>query len=317
MHPAYSVILFTTASGAGYGLLGWLGLAIAAGSLPADRIFGLFSLALAVALVTIGLLSSIFHLGRPKRAWRAFSQWRSSWLSREGIAALATFAPISCLAFGWIVLARLDGVYGLSALAATAMSVITVLCTGMIYNSLKPIRQWRSVWTTPIYIMLAGYTGGVLLTLLTLAFDNFRPVFAEFTLMTLALSASAKYLYWRDDSQKRLSPTLVTATGLTRFRELHLFDAPHTESNFVMNEMGYVIARKHADKLRGFVWLVLFALPAVSLCLVLTSTPGHSALAILSASIAALGATAGVAVERWLFFAEATHDSMIYYGGTA
>jgi DMSO reductase anchor subunit len=48
---------------------------------------------LAALLVTLGLLSSTFHLGHPERAWRAFSQWRSSWLSREGVAAVATYLP--------------------------------------------------------------------------------------------------------------------------------------------------------------------------------------------------------------------------------
>ena len=38
--------------------------------------------------LTVGLVSSTLHLSHPERAWRAFSQWRSSWLSREGVAAV-------------------------------------------------------------------------------------------------------------------------------------------------------------------------------------------------------------------------------------
>jgi DMSO reductase anchor subunit len=34
-------------------------------------------MALAVGLVSVGLLSSTLHLGHPERAWRALSQWRS------------------------------------------------------------------------------------------------------------------------------------------------------------------------------------------------------------------------------------------------
>ena len=34
-----------------------------------------------------GLVSSVFHLGRPERAWRALAGWRHSWLSREVGAA--------------------------------------------------------------------------------------------------------------------------------------------------------------------------------------------------------------------------------------
>ena len=85
MHPAYSIIFFTTLSGAGYGLLFLLSL----GFLPADRLLGIASLGLSAVLIVVGLMSSTFHLGHPERAMKAFKQWRSSWLSREGICAVA------------------------------------------------------------------------------------------------------------------------------------------------------------------------------------------------------------------------------------
>ena len=94
MHPAYSVILFTTASGAGYGLLALLGLVGFNHGPASSLIFGLTAMVIALGLITIGLLSSTFHLGHPERAWRAFSQWRSSWLSREGVAAVLTYLPL-------------------------------------------------------------------------------------------------------------------------------------------------------------------------------------------------------------------------------
>jgi len=78
MHPAYSVIIFTTASGAGYGLLIGLAAALLFDLVPRDPVFGFFALGAAVALITIGLLTSTFHLGRPGRAWRALSQVRTS-----------------------------------------------------------------------------------------------------------------------------------------------------------------------------------------------------------------------------------------------
>ena len=90
MHPAYSVILFTTASGAGYGLLIWLSAAALFGLIDPDPVLGFVGLGLAVVLIVSGLLSSTFHLGRPERAWRAFSQWKTSWLSREGVLAVTS-----------------------------------------------------------------------------------------------------------------------------------------------------------------------------------------------------------------------------------
>ena len=93
MNPAYSVILFTTASGAGYGLMVWLALAVLFGSVAPAGPLAAVGLVLALGLVTVGLLSSTLHLGRPERAWRAVTQWSTSWLSREGVLALATYVP--------------------------------------------------------------------------------------------------------------------------------------------------------------------------------------------------------------------------------
>jgi DMSO reductase anchor subunit len=91
VHPAPSIVAFTTASGAGYGLLFLLGVTAPAGLIPPTRALGLAGLGLALGLITLGLCASLLHLGHPERAWRAVSQWRSSWLSREGAVALLTY----------------------------------------------------------------------------------------------------------------------------------------------------------------------------------------------------------------------------------
>src|SRR5579862_5903884 len=103
MHPALSIIFFTTASGAGFALLLLIGIGVPLQLLPENAGFGLAVLATAFTLAAGGLVSSVFHLGRPERAWRAFSQWRSSWLSREGVMAVLTFLPALLFAFGWTI----------------------------------------------------------------------------------------------------------------------------------------------------------------------------------------------------------------------
>ena len=143
MHPAYSVILFTTASGAGYGLLALLGL-VGINHGPASSLaFALTALLIALGLITVGLLSSTLHLGHPERAWRALSQWRSSWLSREGIAALVTYVP--ALAFGlvWSGLVDWPRAIGGLGLITAVLCALTVYCTGKIYDTLPTIRAAR------------------------------------------------------------------------------------------------------------------------------------------------------------------------------
>ena len=169
MHPAPSIVIFTTLSGAGYGLLFLLGLGSAGGLLPDSPWFGGVSVGLALLLVTAGLVSSTFHLGHPERAWRALSQWRSSWLSREAVAAVLTYIPAVALAAlsvvgeggAWTVLA---------GLAAAAGAVATVYCTSMIYGSLKPVAQWHQPWVPPAYLGFAAMTGALWLMLLLALF---------------------------------------------------------------------------------------------------------------------------------------------------
>src|SRR5882672_6612264 len=135
MHPAYSVILFTTASGAGLGLLAWLALFGMLDAVPAERWLGLAGLGLAFLLVAGGLAASTTHLGRPERAWRAFSQWRTSWLSREGVMAVVTVLPAAVLGVGWVLLESVDGLFAVAAALAAVCAVVTLYSTGMIYAS--------------------------------------------------------------------------------------------------------------------------------------------------------------------------------------
>src|SRR5437016_14637005 len=136
MHPALSIVFFTTASGAGFALLLLLGLAVPLGLLPESSGFGFVALATAFALSTTGLVSSAFHLGRPERAWRAFSQWRSSWLSREGVMSVVTFVPAAIFGIGWVFFGVRSGLVGICGILAAALAAVTIYCTGMIYASL-------------------------------------------------------------------------------------------------------------------------------------------------------------------------------------
>ena len=168
MHPAYSVILFTTTSGAGYGLLALLGFT-AATEAALSPVAALISLALALGLITFGLLASTFHLGRPERAWRALSQWRSSWLSREGVLAVATYVPALGLGFLWLTGQETVWLLALVGVLAGVLAVLTVVATGMIYASLKTIRQWNHPLVVPAYLCFALAGGGTLFLMLASA----------------------------------------------------------------------------------------------------------------------------------------------------
>jgi len=310
MHPAFSVIFFTTATGAGYGLLVMLGMLAAIGRLPADRMFCIVSLGTALALITAGLLSSTLHLGRPERAWRAFSQWRSSWLSREGIASIVTYVPAGIVGLAWMFGGQSGPVVAVAGLVMAACAIVTLVTTGMIYASLKPIAQWHSVYTVPAYIIYGLMSGAVTLHGLLHASNN-----ATLLVVWVAIAATAcgwiwKLATWRHNDALGDSVSAASAIGLGK-GSVRSIEWPHSEENYVMKEMGYRIARKHAVKLRLFVQLFAFAIPLALLALSLMLAPTMATMAALAAVVAQ---GLGLLVERWLFFAEAKHVVSLYYG---
>ncbi|MBP8081439.1 MAG: dimethyl sulfoxide reductase anchor subunit [Arenimonas sp.] len=306
MHPAFSVIFFTTFSGAGYGLWIWLGLLAAGDALP-GRTPSLIALMLGFVCVTAGLLSSTLHLGQPQRAWRAFSQWRSSWLSREGVASLSCFVPMLWL--GASIWFDYDG--RVAGLLLAVLSLVTVVCTAMIYASLKPIPAWRHPLVVPVYLLFAAFTGGLLLaTILSLSGASAGNMAGFGALLGAVALWRLKRHAWRAIDRGDLPVSRASALGLPEDRTATVFERPHTEANYLNREMGFVVARKHSRKLRSIA-LILFALiPAMCALPVwfivhLDATPW-----LLVASLSAL---AGTLVERWLFFAEAKHLVTLYY----
>jgi DMSO reductase anchor subunit len=311
MHPALSVILFTTASGAGYGLLFLLGLLTGTTLLPESRWFAATAFALSLGTISFGLLASTFHLGHPERAWRALSQWRSSWLSREGVASLVVYPPAGILAILWIFQARpLPWLGWLTALLAA----ISVYCTSMIYASLKPIPRWNHPLVPAVYLLLGLMTGALLLQALLAIFSETSRPLSWFTALTLAVGLAVKLGYWRAIDRVPNRSSAESATGLGAFGRVRLLEAPHSGENYLMKEMGYVIARKHAGKLRRLSVALGFLLPLLLTVLAMHLPP---LLAGIATVLAAAGGLCGVLLERWLFFAEAKHSVTLYYGAAA
>lgn len=314
MHPALSIVFFTTASGSGFALLLLLGIGVPLGLLPPSPGFGFAAVAIAVLLAAGGLASSVFHLGRPERAWRAFSQWRSSWLSREGVFSILTFLPTAVFGIGWVFFGATAGVIGLCGILAAALAAATIYCTGMIYASLKPIHQWHNGWVVPNYFAL-GLMGGLLVLDFLVRLWVPRP--SGVTLLTLIVVLFAwwaKERYWRSIDTTSAPSTVASATLLGSRGKVRMLEPPHTEENYLLKEMGFRIARKHQARLRRIARLAAFALPAL---LTLLALSFGGVVGIAGSGLAVASAALGLVAERWLFFAEARHTVTLYYGAEA
>ena len=288
MHPAPSVILFTTFSGLGFGLLFWLG--INPNPPTGWATFAFFAIAYLGAVG--GLLASTFHLGHPERAIKAFSQWKTSWLSREGICAVATLLIMGLYGAGLVFFGAHWSLLGwLGAVGALA----TVFTTSMIYAQLKTVPRWNH-WTTPALFLGLSLAGGALLS-----------GKVTVTLGLLVLTGALQAFAWFHGDGRFLASgtTMKTATGLGHIGEVRAFEPPHTGTNYLMREFIHVVGRKHAMQLRIIALVLGFALPV----LLLAASFSHwlALLAVVSHVI-------GILTLRWLFFAQAEHVVGLYYG---
>ncbi len=288
MNPAPSVLLFTVLSGLGFGFLAALGVGLVQ---PAGwAAFALWGLG--YGLTVGGLLASTTHLGRPDRAWRAFSQWRSSWLSREGIAAVATLvilAPVALSDWLGLGLSRLPGVVG------AVLALATIGTTSMIYAQLKTVPRWNH-WTTPAQFFAFALAGGAMLA---------GQGGAAIVLLALLVAALAAHWHFGDRRFAEVGATMGSATGLGDLGAVSVFDPGHTAGNYLMREMIFVVGRKHVTKLRVLALILACLIPALVLML-----PAHPMTTAATVVIHLIGAFAA----RWLFFAQAEHVVGLYYG---
>lgn len=288
MHPAPSLILFTTLSGAGFGLLVFLGLGLP----PVTGLTAFAFFALAYLLAVGGLVASVFHLGHPERALKAFREWRSSWLSREAWAAVATLVTMAL--YGAALVFFDTRIVPLGWIGA-ALSTGTVFATSMIYTSIRAIPRWHH-WSTPALFLAYAIASGALLS------GQVGAALVLFLVLGLL-----QLWAWRDGDRRlaRSGTTLGTATGLDGRGTVRAFEPPHTGENYLTREMAFVVARKHAERLRAIALLFVAILPAMLLLLPFSH---------LNAGLAVLSFLAGTAVARWLFYAEAEHVVRLYYG---
>ena len=228
--------------------------------------------------------------------------------------AVATYVPAGVTALGWVFLETIDGLFGAAAVLTVLGALVTLYTTGMIYASLRTIRQWYQPLTAPIYIALGLASGAVLFNLLLRLLDIGDTWVDWLAGVFLAIAAGLKWAYWmRIDGEPR-EYTAEAATGLGQLGKVRPLEPPHTQPNFVMREMGYRVARKHALKLRNLALVLGFGVP---IALLLLTTGAGVTFSIVGATLATLSMAVGIVTERWLFFAEAEHVAMLYYGADA
>lgn len=325
MKPAYSVIFLTTLIGVGQGLF----LALFTQQsyalfdlLPQQeaRFYGWGSL-LALIFMTGGLFASFFHLGRPERAWRSATQWRTSWLSREvivlpafmgalflyGAAHLTGFDPVL------VTLATGPGINATIVLGsiATVLAFALFICTGMVYACMRFFQEWHSPLTVINFILLGGASGFTLAALYgEIAGTMQNGFFAGWALIITLLGLTGRSLsLWRN-ARLRPKSTLQTAIGVKHPRIVQTAQGAMGGS-FNTREFFHGRSGAFLKGVRVSFLALAFILPA----LVLAFNLSYSYSVLLA--VAFVSQFAGLVAERWYFLADARHPQNLYYQGVS
>lgn len=303
MHPAFSILFFTTLAGAAQGLVVLLALAVLSGVAMAPG-FLLAALGVAELMLLAGLASSFLHLGRKSRAWRSVLMWRTSWMSRE-VIVLPAF--IALVALWWLALRSGSSLPWLPAVLVLAALGLWY-CTAMIYACLRFVEEWAHPLTI-VNFTLIGLSSGLVLAcaLGALAGESALVEFAGGWALAATLAAWAgRTLALRRNAALRHKSTLQSATGI-RSATLVQKSMGMSAGAFNTREFfhGARLATLKNVKL-AFV-LLTFALPALLLVWALAA---HATLPLV---LAMLVQAPGLIAERWFFFAQAKHPQNLYY----
>ena len=308
MPPTISAIIFTTASGAGYGLIALMSIFQASGVLPTDPKLGLVGFAIAFTFITAGLIAPVLRPGRLSQAWAAAGQWHTSWQGRATAFALLTYPPAGAYAAGWYFADWRPDYLTAVGMVAMMLCMQTVYCTAMIYTARRTIRAWSNAWVAPGYFGLSILTGALILHALTATFGYFHSAYFWVSTLAIVFAGFVKMRYWQvidrdltlgppdaetDPDEPAEAPDLTETT-----------DPP--PQDYLLEGRHYRFARAYADKLRQLAIAAAFMAPILLITLANIS-PAASSMALTI--LAAIMAIFGVLIERWLFFAEAQEDS--------
>jgi len=309
MRPALSVILLTTLIGAAQGLLvavfaadlaGRMGLATAPGTG-----FLVAGTALAVVLAALGLLASFWHLGRPERAWRAATMWRTSWLSREVIALPAFLATTTAYGAGSALGASWAVPAGLLALGSC---IALFVCTGMIYACLRFLREWATPLTVINFTLLGCASGFTLATALAAAglAEDLVAGLGTWAIGLAAVALAVRAAMLARNARLRPLSTLQSATGI-RHPRLAQTSQGLMGGSFNTREFMHGRTRGFLRSVKWAFLLAVFPLPVMLLFAGLVQGT------LLPIALAFVVQYAGLLGERWFFFAQANHPQNLYY----
>ena len=307
MRPQFSIIFFTTLVGMAQGLLFFLALLNIEEPFLSAPFLSMLALPVSFIILTLSLVASFFHLGRPERAWRAAMMWRTSWLSRE-VIALPTVMALTVITFFFVH----SGMVPVWVWAALLISNLALwICTAKIYQCIQFIQEWSHPSTLSNFILLGLTSGGLLLELLFIIWNGASVPLGmglisgtNFILLFIALNL--KLWIWRRNQKLKPKSNLASATGI-KGNNIRQTSMGFMGGSFNTREFFHHQTDRVISNIRKIILLMAYIGPMILLAFSMNSPN------IAQIAIALLMHYIGLLAERWMFFAEANHPQNLYY----
>lgn len=310
MHPAFSVIFLTTLIGVAQGLFTALMIGqtyeLSDSSLSFGNNFYLIGAILVLLFMGGGLIASFFHLGRPERAWRSATMWRTSWLSREVIVI-----PLFMLLTFMYACMQYNGV-GASAtllvgLLAVIASFILFYCTGMIYACLTFLREWATPLTIVNFIFFGTASGFTFAAFYAaISAPGLIDVYASFAIVLTLMGAATRIWTLRRNAALKPKTTTQTAIG-AKHPQVKQVSQGQMGGSYNTREFFHHKTAETVKRVKLAFLILAFPVPVVLLFL------GMSTDSSFILFLAFATQYVGLLAERWYFFAQVNHPQNLYY----
>ena len=292
-------IVFTTLVSAGLGIVIWSVFFAFFEVIPPDRWFALNTFVFAYLLIIIGSLFVMSNSQNRRIFILKFRRWKTSWVMRQALCVLCGCITGLLFFFGWIAFAKYGG-FWLFLGGLTSFFFIGALI-GMAMNFVvhRTVLAWSNPHTIRIFVSMGLWTGIVWLNMFAQVFNFHTPIIGIVLIIIGVATLIFKRKYWVfvDTYQKRFlqNNNLSKGENNSRSRLVEYYVYPDLTKNS---------DRLKIEMLRRRAFLLYFLLPFCAATMPVELTTWVS---VSASIIGAVSVVTGVAIERWLFFAEAKH----------
>ena len=282
MHPAMSATIATTAAGLASGLLILLGLIAPGDEVPKTAGFGIFAFMLAIG----GIAAALIHSAGKQGVIPGAPPEHLAWLARTRFLLLLNLVPASLFGFGWVMFGTVDGLWQGAGLIGAVLALLTLFAYARVYVAVPTVAAWQNRWVVLNFLAMGLLAGSLWFNGLIHIFGQGNPQIALLAVVSLFFVFYVKRAHWREvDRSQAKHRVLATGPGEDQGGARPAFYLPPDRTR----------------RLRRFTFIFMLALP---LLLELIGMGKSSGLAIFCALGAAISGTAGIIIERWLFFTD-------------